>query len=430
MSVTLTTTPLSTEDILVEWSYSTFDQETIVYKSTDGINWSIVLSPLPAGTNSVVASGLTPATKYYFRIKKTVWVGYTKANGDSNTLWDFGLALDFDGINDKVVIDTSWNDIPMPQNWSASVWVNFLGSGALDQAIWHNRKTGVESQLNWQVNAPNSTGFPGSPPPTDGLNTVTFQFTKGTGSGGLAHVFTTIPIDSLWYNFIVTREFKDATTSVIRLYQNGIEVYSFDVDTDRFATVYGERTEIGTQSDVRWMDGNMDNFSIIHDTITPTEAIEIYSGGLGGTTIRDHPSLFYLADFNTVGAVGGGDNTTPTPLTTISDQSGNGYDGTLTNFALNGATSNYVDSIPSGLDVFSVTPLSTNSITFTVDANPSSLDVEFEYSKLADFSVIDGSGSATTSVAVTGLDAATLYYFRAKNTGMTGYFKIESTTTL
>jgi len=150
MSITLTTTPLSTEDILIEWSYSTFDQETIVQKSTDGINWGIVLSPLPAGTNSVVASGLTEATKYYFRIKKTVWVGYTKANGDSDTLLDFKTALAFDGVNDSILV-SGLSAVPFVGTHSGVMWfkVDTEWEGAKKSILTYYDGTGNDSL--WQL---------------------------------------------------------------------------------------------------------------------------------------------------------------------------------------------------------------------------------------------------------------------------------------
>ena len=57
--ITLTTTPLSTEYILVEWAYSTFDEITEVESSTDGITYEpITGSPFAKGTNTGVSSGL------------------------------------------------------------------------------------------------------------------------------------------------------------------------------------------------------------------------------------------------------------------------------------------------------------------------------------------------------------------------------------
>lgn len=389
MSITLTTTPLSDQDILIEWSYSTFDQETIVQKSTDGINWSIVLSPLPAGTNSVVASGLTSGTKYYFRIKKTVWVGYTKANGDSDTFLNFKTGLSFDGVNDYASIA----NITLDSDWSINMLIN-------------------PSDLStFRVLFATDAGF----------NTTIYlenprQLRIGNGSGGIDfwEFDAGFGIDVGEWNMItITR-----ASGMGRVYFNGIEsntgakAYAFDLTYNTLARASGG------------LNGLMDEFVLWKGAVlSESQITELYNGGLftdKPQLIESNPDLHFR--FNE--GAGGADNTSIIAPELVND--GSLGDGTLINFAKTGTISNWVDSINTALDVFTVTPLSTTSITFTVDANPSSLDVEFEYSKLADFSVIDGSGSTTTSVAVTELDINTLYYFRAQNTGMTGYFKVES----
>jgi hypothetical protein len=90
------------------------------------------------------------------------------------------------------------------------------------------------------------------------------------------------------------------------------------------------------------MDGNsIDNFIIYDEEYLLSDHLAEWNEGLGSIS-HNGKNRFVHLDFNTVGATAGGTNT---GLTTATDQSGNGRDGTLTNFGLSGATSNYVTSV-------------------------------------------------------------------------------------
>ena len=431
MSITLTTTPLSTEDILVEWAYSTFDEATNVEISSDGISYAPISgSPFALGVGSAVASGLTDATKYYFRIKKTVWVGYTKSNGDSDTLLSFQEAFNFDGVNDYSIAN-AMTSLPFETFQSGSFWIKFNHAPPqVNTAAW--------IFLEYDGGGGNGSVFGMIETqqilPTYRRLFLTIYDVVGS-TGNLNSVLDIPETQNEWFSItwalikgVGANEFtlKTSVNGVLSVTGNDqgtlINNHQVNFGQTTIASVGGDKAEF-----------TIDQFAIVKDKDLTDDRVAIYNGGEGTDVYQMYdPSDFVLYyDFNE--GTANGDNSATGVLVSppeLIDRSPNGYDGTLQNTAKTGTVSNWVDSIDTALDVFTVTPLSTTSITFTVDANPSSLDVEFEYSDQADFSVIDGSGSTTTSVAVTGLDPNTLYYFRAKNTGMTGYFKIESATTL
>lgn len=423
--ITITTTPLSTSDIQVDWAYSTFNEATNLEVSADGITYTPVAgSPFPKGTNSTIVSGLTGATRYWFRIKKTVWVAYSKANDDSATLLDFDTALSFDGVNDNVRVN-GVDAVPFAPLTSGSMWVKFLEPATSTHItrflfVCYNGGGGNSSFVG--ITEVNGSAFPD-------LRALSLELWTKTGKN--LGVGFTIPDDiGVWFNIAWavqptgnTDEYRCAMT------WNGVNAFqSIQVRTGGQQDFYGT-TRIGGNSGGSSNNAVViDQFAILTNEDLTSGAEEIYNDGKGIDLYQKYdPSKFLVYyDFNEGIADA---NNAGIAAPELIDRSGNGYTGTLNNFAKTGTTSNWVDSIDNAIEVFSLTPLTTTSITFTVTNNPDpnlATVIAFEYSKTSDFAVIVGSNATASSVVVLGLDINTKYYFRAQLVGMTGYFRVES----
>ncbi|MGC4103503.1 LamG-like jellyroll fold domain-containing protein [Ferruginibacter sp.] len=230
----------------------------------------------------------------------------------------------------------------------------------------------------------------------------------------------------------------DAATTTMNLYRNGVLQ---ETNTAAPASVSGQNylgafddTGLGggglTAETYSWY-GSLDQVRVYNVALTQaqiqanmTSTSSVLTGNLKG---------YY--NFNT-GTAGG----TNTGLTSLTDNSGSGNGGTLTNFALTGATSNWVESysmivpvansashVSTGLTGFTArwtTPVATGTINnYIVDVSTTN-----------DFtSPIAGSpftvAFGTNSLAVTGLVAGDNYYYRvsADKTSVTGQGAFSNT---
>ena len=160
--------------------------------------------------------------------------------------------------------------------------------------------------------------------------------------------------------------------------------------------------------------GSIDQVRVYNTALTQANI----QADMVSTTASVPGNLQAYYNFNT-GTAGG----TNTGLTTLTDNSGNGNNGTLNNFALAGATSNWIESysllVPTAT---AATNVSTGLTGFTAHWTPptatGTIDNYLLYvSSTADFTTpIAGSPFTvpfgTNSYAVTGLTASTNYYYR------------------
>jgi len=342
MSITLTTTPLSTEDILVEWAYSTFDEATNVEISSDGISYAPISgSPFALGVGSAVASGLTDATKYYFRIKKTVWVGYTKSNGDSDTLLSFQEAFNFDGVNDYSIAN-AMTSLPFETFQSGSFWIKFNHAPPqVNTAAW--------IFLEYDGGGGNGSVFGMIETqqilPTYRRLFLTIYDVVGS-TGNLNSVLDIPETQNEWFSItwalikgVGANEFtlKTSVNGVLSVTGNDqgtlINNHQVNFGQTTIASVGGDKAEF-----------TIDQFAIVKDKDITLDRVAIYNGGKGMDVYEAYnPSDFILYyDFNE-GVADANNSAISTPE--LVDRSGNGYNGTLVNTTKNGTDSNWVDSI-------------------------------------------------------------------------------------
>ncbi|MEP6675431.1 MAG: LamG-like jellyroll fold domain-containing protein, partial [Ferruginibacter sp.] len=220
-----------------------------------------------------------------------------------NILGQTGRALNFDGTNDRV-------DLPfvVSNSYTKEAWV-FATSSTQDNNIVSGASTAL-----W---VPTATG----------------KLTAGHSSGFNQVQDPAAFAINVWTHVAVT---FDASTSSIRLYKNGIAVDS------AIGTVpaYTETAlYIGAFAAANNFKGSIDEVRIWNTVRTGAQI----SGNMNCNLTGDEPGL--LAYFNFNQGTGGGTNTGLTTLTDISDKC-IPNSGTLVNFALTGATSNWIVANP------------------------------------------------------------------------------------
>ncbi|WP_168674478.1 LamG-like jellyroll fold domain-containing protein, partial [Hymenobacter artigasi] len=365
-----------------------------------------------SGTTSRALTGLTAGTEYFYRVRadKTSVTGTGAYSNVITTvpgaLTPPGNALAFDGVDDFV----TYGSTPAVSNlgtgnFTMEAWVYFDGNTNVNSII---RKSADYNMYlrNGRFNA-ETWPIPGN---------ANFRYTLGS---------VLLPVNR-WTHLAAT---WNTTTATFELYINGVRdaaatSASSSAGTAELLTignspVYGEPFR-----------GRIDEVRIY----TTALSVADIQADMRNTTVSQPASLGFYANFDQ--GVAGGTNT---GLTVLPDLSSNGYPGTLTNFALSGTTSNWVESYA----LVVPTALAANGITGTgftarwtapalgVVDNGYSLDV----STAADFSApITGSPFTVASgtSAVTGLTAGTSYYYRvrADKTNVTGTGAYSNTITV
>ncbi|MDQ6845002.1 MAG: T9SS type A sorting domain-containing protein [Bacteroidota bacterium] len=208
-----------------------------------------------------------------------------------------GETLNFDGIDDYV-------DLPfiVQNSYTKEAWINIP---AVDGAF-HNILSGSQTALyvvNGQLTAGHNPTYNNVQDPTPlAINT--------------------------WYHIAVT---FDNTTGVIILYKNGVAVASGTAPA--YMETEGFIGALYTGSASNFFAGSIDEVRFWSVVRTPAEIAADANCSLMG----NEPNLIAYYNFNQ-GTAGG----TNTGITTLTDNSVNGQDGILFNFALTGATSNWI----------------------------------------------------------------------------------------
>ena len=134
--------------------------------------------------------------------------------------------------------------------------------------------------------------------------------------------------DGIWHH--VALRFQIGVTNGSQMYLDGLPVgpaITLNV------TTASNNFQLGCNTNVQFFNGQLDNVKIYSRALSPSEINDSYNclpvsnSGLN-------------ASYNFNQGVAAGNNT---GVTTLSDQSGNNNNGTLSNFALNGSTSNWVN---------------------------------------------------------------------------------------
>lgn len=227
-----------------------------------------------------------------------------------------GNALDFDGSNDQVDVATvpSVFSSPATSDFSIEAWVNPRGS-AFARIFF------AQSSTSNFVSLGTNTG-----------NTIYFYVIKNGTTVSIATT-STIPINQ-WTH--VAARWTSATSSAEVFFngvlQSGGSGGSSSTGTNSLVTI-GARTGGGQH-----FNGQIDELRVWSSAISLCQI----QANMNNTIPATQPNLIMNYNFNQ--GTGGATNTT---VTALPDLSGNAYNGTLSNFALTGATSNWVNSTAS-----------------------------------------------------------------------------------
>ncbi len=134
--------------------------------------------------------------------------------------------------------------------------------------------------------------------------------------------------DGLWHH--VALRFQIGVNNGTQMYLDGQPVGSAITLN---VTTASNNFQLGCNTNVQFFNGQIDNVKIYSRALSPSEINDSYN-----CLTVSNSGLNASYNFNQ--GIAAGNNT---GVTTLSDQSGNNNNGTLSNFALNGSTSNWVD---------------------------------------------------------------------------------------
>ena len=374
-----------------------------------GTNLSNVTSLLVNGVSATSSISSNTATTVTFRVPlgtpATGTTSITTAGGTaSSTAFTVmaapGNALAFDGTDDYVALPTG---TALPINNSAytiEAWIKPTAMGVRGIIGWGNYGT------NSQVNALRLTG--------NGI--VNYWWNNDL-------TVTTGDLTDRWHHVAAT---FDGTTRT--MYLDGVAVGS-DVPTGH-AVPSANTLRIGSTCPTcggEYFSGNIDEVRVW--TVARTLA-QVQTDMRSAATV---PTTGLVAYFNMDQGTPGGTNT---GLNTVYDLANN-YAGTLTNFALTGSTSNWVESyamvVPTATAATSITATSLTA-NWTAPTTGTVTNYVLDVSTSSTFaSVISGSPFTVsgTSRTLTGLTPSTTYYYRvrADKTSVTGQGDFSNTIT-
>jgi hypothetical protein len=320
------------------------------------------------GLHSSSTSHALQTVKLFFFVF-FILLNYFTASAQNN-------ALNFDGIDDRV-------DLPaniLPATYTKEAWVRVNASAGFNNNIVSGTSTAF-----W---APASFGFQ----PSAGHN----------GTYNLVQDPTPLTVGT-WTHIAVT---YNATTQTMRLYTNGVLVST--------ATSVPNHSDviqyIGSFNAGFFMNGEIDEVRIWNTERTVTEIANNRNCELTG----DEPGLVAYYNFNV--GVAGGTNTGLTNLPDVSDKC-LANNGTLVNFALTGATSNWVAGSPVSGTCANTVPniaVTGNSLCITDGDNTPSLTDFTDFGQQLDATpvvrtfTIQNTGTGTLNItgsAITGANA-------------------------
>jgi hypothetical protein len=224
-----------------------------------------------------------------------------------------GNCLDLDGTNDMVVI----NSVP--------AFFGTLGTSDFTVEAWVYPRTGIFSRIFYAQFATNNFA--------------------AVSTGGTANIYFYVVVNGTTYSVATTAAMPlnqwthvaarwTAATSSVQVFYNGVLQAGAAGGTSSTGT--SGLTVIGSRpGGAQYFPGSIDEVRLWSEARTQCEISNNYMNSITGV----QPNLVMNFDFNQ--GVAAGNNT---GVITLPDNSGNSYNGTLTNFALTGAGSNWVAS--------------------------------------------------------------------------------------
>jgi hypothetical protein len=290
-------------------------------------------SKLPGNSNTFGANltGLAPSTVYFFRAYATDGVStmYGEQRMARTLSNPAGNALSFDGIND-------W--VQLPSNLMLSSGL----SGSNEITIeFYFKGTDFQQVIRVQEGTDNYIVIGFNNPPLA-------VFSNNSGVSGALSLSNNANIeDNNWHHVAIT--WKRNTPSGFRAYIDGILVDDNNATNLALPNFTSNATiSIGSRNgDVAFpfMNGSIDEIRFWNKALTEEQILRVFERTLDPDFVDNHVAglswsnlvAYYRSDMG----LGGEDNTA---VYQFDDLSGNNYHGTPINFALNGATSNFIES--------------------------------------------------------------------------------------
>lgn len=242
-------------------------------------------------------------------------------NGYSQT----GDALNFDGTNDRVVINNSINTILDPLNTiTAEAWVNATNT-TFNGVIIGNYHNSTNTEMQFLLRRD--------------FDTFTFWVNDGTGFKVVDSGLNSVTLNT-WQHIAGVWD-----GSSLYIYVDGVlKGTTTGVTGSSFAST-NNNVVIGGNSYPEPYAGSIDELRIWNRALNQCEI----QNNMNGELQSGQTGLLAYYQFNQ--GIATADNSTTTSLI---DSSGNNYNGTLTNFALTGTTSNWVS--PGGVTSNTISP--------------------------------------------------------------------------
>lgn len=228
-------------------------------------------------------------------------------------------ALNFDGVDDRAVVQNSGSAFSFStQNFTIECWFRANSAAALTNS------RALINKWAFQTNIDNYGIF---------LNNSRVVVAYGTGNQNPEFQSTTILQENIWYHVALVRE-----GGVMRLFLNGVLETTHNLlgtlNTNTLPLTFGfENTALNANT--RHFNGAMDEIRIWSVARTNNEIANNWRNSVA--TNATNLLGYWRFDQGIPGANNAG-------LTQINDVTSNGYNATLSNFALNGNTSNWIAS--------------------------------------------------------------------------------------
>ncbi len=317
------------------------------------------------------------------------WVAQADASGCESTrseikviVANLGTHLNFDGTNDEVVVPAETiNNLPSA---TIETWVNVTALGSTDQSIFTKQSNFENTYVNLMVKANGQVYY------------------KSKNNSGEIYS-NTILTPGQWYHIAVAFDGGDAD-----LYINGVLDASaagdFSIPDDititgaSFGSIY---------TNANWfLNGSIDEFRVWNSYLDEATINRRMSCEIDPATSGLMAYYTFNHGYDAV------DNPT---ATTLEDQTTYAHDGTLNNFGLTAATSNWIDGSPitSGV-IIPEMPTGTQAITYCY--NETAAQLAATGTGLLWFTTqVGGTGDATAPTPSTTTAGTTSYWVASTN---------------
>ncbi|HLV13929.1 MAG TPA: LamG-like jellyroll fold domain-containing protein [Xanthomarina sp.] len=293
--------------------------------------------------------------------------------------------LNFDGIDDYVLIaDGLERDLSYSNYLTVEAWIKTT------------KTTGNQTILS------NHSG-PGVRQFTFGLVDDTLQMFLGGGNNTLISDAGVISVDT-WHH--VAAVYNDAA---LKLYVDGVEIASHEMSIGYFIYDSFDPYQIGATKDANsHFSGSIEELKVWDIARTPEQIVE-NSCETQITASQDPVASGLLAYYKFNQGFPAGNNI---GLTSLIDNTSNNYDGTLTNFALTGSTSNWLYGSPV---VTPNVPTVTTEITLEQNSTASPLTATSSSTGLLWYTDVNGVGSETAPTPNTSTIGVTSFWVSSTN---------------